>query len=478
MSFKQSGDKRAKTAETIKKAMSSSAVKTLGLGQYFEMQVPAIALSDRLFFLYLKDVLTFQHFENPYYGVTWIQIKNHYEKFGVMPSIHVINHALAKSKFAYELPAVDIHSIDYIKEQIVKGIRFQQYNDFVQRLIIEQSTNEPPYEELLEEMKGIVFSKPESSSGLDYFDAEPRYNTLQSFWQGRIPTGFASLDIILPGNGLGRKEVFAFMGSPGVGKSLWLINIGAQLILGGKKVLHITREVSEEITSLRYDSHYLGRPTNDLISDVKITIQQIEDLRKNILKVTGMPDAERPLWIKEFPTGGATLNETRAYMHSLKDRHGFVPDVIVDDYLDLAKPDRVYKDDYTALGALYVEFRGWMVQDNLAGVTANQTGRIKDDTKTVTMNNTADSFHKPRVLDVLMTINESEQDRIQNIQRLFSAKNRNGKANMFAAFRVNKELMQISDLHDVRSGQSASAAAFGSGYGPATQEEENDGLPF
>jgi len=194
---------------------------------------------------------------------------------------------------------------------------------------------------------------------------------------------------------------------------------------------------------MRYDACMLRKTTESLIQNPEMTMKEVLNLQQ-MLNVD-----KNSLWIKEFPTYGANVEDSQAYVAMLKERIGFVPDVIIDDYLDLAKSRQNLKSRYEEQGMTFGEFRGWMVQDNYAGISATQTQRSAGKTKgPITADQTADSIDKVRVSDVFATINESFEDAIAGRQQIYFAKNRNERAAMCANFVVDKGKMSITDLND------------------------------
>jgi len=229
--------------------------------------------------------------------------------------------------------------------------------------------------------------------------------------------------------------------------SLWLCNLGVNIVKQGYKVLHITREISQEILSMRYDACFLHRTTDDLTNaytqDKDHLLQIIEDVKaKNNI-------ADNSLFVKEFPSHSATVDDSRAYVQFLWEKYGFRPDVVIDDYLDLAKASRPMKSRYEEQGQTFGEFRGWMTDENFAGITATQTVRGAENSRGyIGMDQTADSIDKVRIVDAFVTINESYADAISGRQKLYFAKNRNQRSLMIANYSVDKPRMIITDLND------------------------------
>jgi len=133
----------------------------------------------------------------------------------------------------------------------------------------------------------------------------------------------------------------------------------------------------------------------------------------------------------------------------LKEQENVRATLCVDDYPDLARPEKQLDKDYSNIGMVFSEFRGWMVEEVMAGLVATQTTRDAEDMRddaVIQMRHTSDSYHKPRLLDCLMTINESAEDKVSGHQRLYAAKNRNEKSGVWGKFKVDKGRMRITDI--------------------------------
>ncbi len=454
----------------------NNAPKTVSLGTELEKQIISHSLENREFFLYAYDLIEQSHFDNKTNGIIWAFLKKYYEKYKVVPKRQVLESALAKKGIEYEIPDVDYGSIDYVKEEAFRIIKLQKYERFLLSAILQASETNPDYDKLFEEYKKVLHIQNNMSLGTQYFDVRARMERSSQLWVDRISSGFPTLDMCLPGGGFGRKEAAAIMAPPGVGKSLWLVNFGAKFVQRGLKVLHITREMSEDILGLRYDSCFLNKQSKDVLSDINLSIGQIEGL----LGVISEERNKNLLWIKEFPTGGGTITEAQSYLQMLRDRYNFNPDVIIDDYLDLAKSSASYKSSYEEQGSVFKEFRGWMGADNICGITALQTTKEAESLlEPIKMRHVSDSYQKPRILDLLMTINESPNDKMLSKQRLYLAKNRNDRADITLTFKVDKGKMRVTDTGEMYSSeQSTSYVQEAPSQQPVRERFSDADVPF
>ena len=220
-----------------------------------------------------------------------------------------------------------------------------------------------PVEEMIKKAVQIGLTK---DIGTDYFlDPRTRLSKIQNR-NGQISTGWRTLDYPLFG-GVNRGELSIFTAGSGVGKSLFLANLGVNWALAGLNVIYLTFELSEELVSLRIDSMITGIPSRDIFKN----IDDVEVKVKLIGKKAGS------LQIKYMPTG-KSANDLRSYLKEYEVRTGIKTDVLLVDYLDLMYPinkkisagDLFIKDKYVS-----EELRNLAMEKNCVLVSAAQLNR-------------------------------------------------------------------------------------------------------
>lgn len=220
-----------------------------------------------------------------------------------------------------------------------------------------------PVEEMIKKAVQIGLTK---DIGTDYFlDPQTRLSKIQNR-NGQISTGWRTLDYPLFG-GVNRGELSIFTAGSGVGKSLFLANLGVNWALAGLNVIYLTFELSEELVSLRIDSMITGIPSRDIFKN----IDDVEVKVKLIGKKAGS------LQIKYMPTG-KSANDLRSYLKEYEVRTGIKTDVLLVDYLDLMYPinkkisagDLFIKDKYVS-----EELRNLAMEKNCVLVSAAQLNR-------------------------------------------------------------------------------------------------------
>jgi replicative DNA helicase len=110
-----------------------------------------------------------------------------------------------------------------------------------------------------------------------------------------------------------------------------MINIAIRQMLHGHDIVFFTCEMSEDMVSQRVDS---------IIT--KLDINRIYDMKKSeFLKRLTIEGKKKEqygnLYIKEYPTGTANVNDFKAYLQELKMR-GIKPECIFADYLSIMQP--------------------------------------------------------------------------------------------------------------------------------------------
>ena len=260
-------------------------------------------------------------------------------------------------------------------------------------------------------------------------------------------TGIAELDSkdLTPA----RKELYLFIGLAKAGKTQWLINLTRQSLVRGKKVLHISCEMSETRMAERYFSNLFGitkryepykitkfeSTDNGELTNI-ITNEYMpkhffgqEDIKKLIInKVIDSSYDLNNLYIKEFPTGSLTINGIKAFLDMLEG-DGFIPDLLLIDYVDIMKlpSDGNYR---IALGQLYKELRGIAVERNIAVVTVSQSNRDGMKAKKITEGNVAEDWSKIATADTIITYNQTDAEAELNLARLYVASARNDVGKM------------------------------------------------
>jgi len=152
--------------------------------------------------------------------------------------------------------------------------------------------------------------------------------------------------------------------------SAMMINMAARQVLKGHNVVMITLEMSEDAIAQRMDAIYSGLDINRIyvVKDVtKTLIKKLDDLNTT-------PGIGK-LYIKEFPTGDASVVDIKRYLRELKMR-GVIADIVYVDYINLMKSsNKNINDIYGTVKKIAEELRAMSFAFDIPVVSVSQLNR-------------------------------------------------------------------------------------------------------
>lgn len=285
----------------------------------------------------------------------------------------------------------------------------------------------------------------DTNIGHDYLEnVNERYEFYHA-QEEKIPFDLDYFNQITKG-GLSNKSLNIALAGTGVGKSLFMCHLAAGALNLGKNVLYITMEMSEERIAERIDANLLDIP-----------IDQIEGMSKemfanavNRLKTK----TNGKLIIKEYPTGSANANHFRALLNELKLKKGFIPDIIMIDYLNICASSRMKMggsvNSYAYIKAIAEELRGLAVEFNLPIVSATQTTRTGYSSSDPGLEDTSESFGLPATADLMFALVSNEELENQGQIMVKQLKNRYNDPNKNKRFiiGIDRSRMKLFDADD------------------------------
>ncbi len=229
-----------------------------------------------------------------------------------------------------------------------------------------------------------------------------------------ITTGHLKLDEILYHRGWGRKELATIMGGAKAGKTTALIGFAKAAALAKFNVLYITLEVSAKIISDRLDASI----SDTMMKELGKHIRDVES------KVSAMEASSGAFKIHEFPSGTFTPNQLRALLDRYEAK-GLKFDLVVVDYADIMAPNFRYNDVIENSKSVYVDLRAIAQQKDVAMLTATQTNREGYKATVAKAEHVAEDFNKVRTVDLMISINITDEERSKGEARLYFAASRN-----------------------------------------------------
>ena len=296
--------------------------------------------------------------------------------------------------------------------------------------------------DLLTKALSVTF---DTNIGHDYLEnVEERYE----FYHAQEEKTAFDIDLFnqITKGGLSNKSLNICLAGTGVGKSLFMCHLGASALNLGKNVLYITMEMSEERIAERIDANLLDVP-----------IDQIEHMTKEMFSnaVNRLKTKTNgKLIVKEYPTGSANANHFRALLNELKLKKGFIPDIIMIDYLNICSSSRMKMggsvNSYAYIKAIAEELRGLAVEFDLPIVSATQTTRTGFNSSDPGLEDTSESFGLPATADLMFALVSNEELEQQGQLMVKQLKNRYNDPNKNKRFLigVDRSKMRLYDVDD------------------------------
>ena len=204
--------------------------------------------------------------------------------------------------------------------------------------------------------------------------------------------------------------------------SMFLAHVGASAFMANKRVAYATLELPRPLVLARLIANISGIPINALVNG------HIGDARTKLNKIAGR---DSKLVVREFTPQATKVSEIFDWVDKEADNDGKKIDLLLVDYADKLQSDKRDEDGYTGMRRVYEGLRIGGVQRDLWQWTASQSRRkdSKSKKKVKDINDLADSQHKARVADVVITLNVEQQDLDDELLEVtfFIAKNRTGQ---------------------------------------------------
>lgn len=191
-----------------------------------------------------------------------------------------------------------------------------------------------------------------------------------------------------------RGRLFVLLGAAGRGKSWAMVHLGVQALQDRKKVLHVSLEMSEEEVIGRYyqslfavakkrgDVEFtrIEADGDELVDMSRDTVRPAFVLQSEFAAMNLTNHVERMgrkaenLIVKQFPPRQMGVNALAAYIDTLEATQGWIPDLVIVDYLGITKIDP--KNLRVSLGQNTIALREMAVERNIAMVAAHQVSKV------------------------------------------------------------------------------------------------------
>lgn len=380
-----------------------------------------------------------QHLVKPSYFDSALQdgvafMKDFYQKYRGVPSLPVFQ-AGTKLK-TLEATALPTQDLAFVAEQIAQFCQIRAVTEAVLKApaLIEKGD----FGRMVEQIKIASQVQLHTDLGIDYF-ADPTARLEESeTLEVLIPTGWDSVDELI--GGLGRQELVLFTANSGGGKSVAMLNLGYNLLSRGMSGVYISLEMRDRVVAKRLDS-MISRISGKNIFANKLKVGQEVELFKE--------QSKGRFFIKRMREGTTTADHVTSYLRELEAVHGFRPDFVIVDYIDLMAS--VQKHDggnmFTKDKFVTEEVRAIGFDFDCLMISASQLGRgaieATREQKSLGQDHIQGGISKINTSDLVIALVKDEAMDAAGLYRFEFLKSRNSNA-------VNKKLEMAWDHNSLR----------------------------
>jgi hypothetical protein len=282
----------------------------------------------------------------------------------------------------------------------------------------------------------------DTSIGHDYFaDAEERFEFMHTK-VNKIPFKIPILNKITNG-GIERGTLNEILCPTHGGKTLAMGSLAVDWLELGYNVLAITLEMAEMKIGERIDAKTLN-----------VEIDQLRNIpKKNFLSKLKELETTKgygKLIVKQYPTSSAGADHFRFLLNELETKQGFIPDVVVIDYLGICISTRFKRSDnmYQIQKSVSEEIRGLAVQKNVAIFSALQTNKNGMGAADFDMTDISESSGHAMTADFMIGLISTPELIGLGQVRVKQLKNRYGSVHEFETFLLNMDRKKMLLFED------------------------------
>lgn len=446
------------------------------LAPNYVTELLAIALKRRVVFDIVRQYMKFSYFQVESEKKLWQWITLRTDRTGVIPTIGQIQQQFAEDEAVLE-KVEEIGDVEVDEEgrgdqavldtfeRFIKKMKFLEANDKITDYY-NQGKKDAAWDMFVkyaEEFSHFSIQDAKFEAVFGDFAARQAQRQSEDYNKRfKIPTGIDEIDYRLGGETGGPEtgECVLWLGDSGAGKSQVLVHCGVAAARQGHRVAHFQLEGTREQCLNRYDAAWTGT----LYSDVKLGNIPAKkmDISKRIVQKLKRSD----IYVSSEETFNAkTLVDVRRELGEMEKVYGKI-DVIIIDYLELLEVGDGHNyspgEERFRQAKLAKGMKMLAMEFNAVVHTATQSSNIPEECKNdpefvITRAQLNEDKGKCRPMDIFITINQTRDEKKEEVMRLYTDKIRDYKsgdviriANNFAYSRFydRKRTFQLAEAED------------------------------
>lgn len=411
-------------------------------------------LTDRNFLVLVSGVYEPEFFDDPNIRYSFKFCKEYADQYHQPPPKEAIINSHEETDEIREV----IEQAEQTDFNITENYDFliEQTNDYLKEKAIKQAIIDSVDDVEDVEKRAIIQKRIEDALmkdinidlGLNYFeDIGVRLRRIFTASDTRIPTYFPVFDELING-GFPALTFSVLTAKIHGGKSNTMANFAARQVLNGHNVVLLTLEMSQDAFAQRFDSIMTGLDMNRIYSSREYKSRLMSNLRR-IKESNNLGN----LFIKQYPTGSASILDFRIYLRELAIRN-FPVDIVYVDYINLMKPSYITKGSmYQDVKRISEELRALSFEFKCPFISVSQLNREGFFTtfEEIDFNHTAESMGIPATADFMAVLGVDQSQMVYESEVLYKiTKNRmGGRVGEIEKFYLDKRSLKMYDSSEL-----------------------------
>lgn len=257
-----------------------------------------------------------------------------------------------------------------------------------------------------------------------------------------VPTYLKDLNKMTTAGGFHPPQLITFMGAPKSFKTGTLLNLAMNYVRDGKKVYYVDCENGENIILDRFYQSMLECTWSDYASGE--LDKTLEEIVKRFKTMGGDFKADF------YPANSNTIADVEAELEHLKLEHGWEPDIVCYDYLDLMRPnDRKIIEKRLQIQAVYFDAIKLQKKLDMIGIGLSQVSKKAVGKRQIRMEDFAEDFGKAANTHAAFALCRTVEEAEAGVMRITPVVQRQGvgaDSGMACFISINEAKMSLKEI--------------------------------
>ena len=375
-------------------------MQSLGeFGKSFQIKVLYSLLNDKPFLTNVSDIIAEDYFDSPAHKWIINCTLKYFRQYHACPTMEVLaverkkikSNDILKLSVKEELKQVytgNMDDVEYVKEEFLNFLRNQKMKEAILKSVDLMETGN------FEDIRKVVDLALKAGQGREVVHEYENdvYTRYHEDARNPVELPWKTLSDLTQG-GPGSGDLMCIVSGPKGGKSWACVAAAGYAAEMGKNVMYYTLELSEAYTGKRFDAYFTGIEVDQLENNYEAITDRVKELKGRIR-------------IKKFPPAKTTLLTIESHLRRMANQEGFVPDLVIIDYLEKLGNSRMRKDKNEDASDVFTEAKGLAEVLKVPIISPAQANRTAEGIPVIKGQHLAGTYEKFMIADIIVTVSK------------------------------------------------------------------------